>query len=162
MPSYFARNLEFLRKQQDLSTSEISAKLQLAENQWLNFEQGKVEPDFELLIRISDFFHQSMDRLIRIDQQLRFHQWDKKQIKLILLDVDGTMTDGGMYYSESGDQAKRFHSQDGLAIHRLITRYGMEFGFISSGSTTAIVRKRAKKTGSNKDLLWNTTQIGSS
>ena len=37
-------------------------------------------------------------------------------IKFLVLDVDGVMTDGGMYYTESGDQFKKFNTKDGMAI----------------------------------------------
>ncbi|MDR1502836.1 MAG: acylneuraminate cytidylyltransferase, partial [Prevotella sp.] len=39
-----------------------------------------------------------------------------KQIKLFLTDVDGVLTDGGMYYSESGDEMKKFNTRDGMAF----------------------------------------------
>ena len=38
----------------------------------------------------------------------------KKPIKLFLCDVDGTLTDGGMYYSENGDELKKFNTRDGM------------------------------------------------
>lgn len=38
------------------------------------------------------------------------------RIKLLALDVDGTLTDGGLYFSHSGEELKRFHVQDGLGI----------------------------------------------
>ena len=39
-----------------------------------------------------------------------------KNIKLIATDVDGVLTDGGMYYSSNGDTLKKFHARDGMAI----------------------------------------------
>ena len=39
-----------------------------------------------------------------------------KKIKLIATDVDGVLTDGGMYYSSKGDVLKKFHARDGMAV----------------------------------------------
>ena len=37
-------------------------------------------------------------------------------IKLVITDVDGVLTDGGMYYSDKGDVMKRFHTRDGMGV----------------------------------------------
>ena len=42
-----------------------------------------------------------------------------KKIKILLTDVDGVLTDGGMYYSSKGDVMKKFHARDGMAISLL-------------------------------------------
>lgn len=42
-----------------------------------------------------------------------------KKIKLLVIDVDGVMTDGGMYFAENGDQMKKFNTKDGMAIIHL-------------------------------------------
>ena len=39
-----------------------------------------------------------------------------KKIKIVLTDVDGVLTDGGMYYSGDGDIMKKFHARDGMGI----------------------------------------------
>ena len=38
------------------------------------------------------------------------------KIKVVLTDVDGVLTDGGMYYSEKGDIMKKFHARDGMGV----------------------------------------------
>ena len=68
------------------------------------------------------------------------------RIKLIVLDVDGVMTDGGMYYDSMGQEQKRFYVKDGLAIAKAISR-GMEFGIISAGLRSEVVELRAKMLG---------------
>lgn len=66
-----------------------------------------------------------------------------KQIQLVVLDVDGTMTDGGMYYTAEGDIMKRFHVHDGMGINLL--RYaGIEIA-IMTADPSPIVAARAKK-----------------
>ena len=42
-----------------------------------------------------------------------------KKIKILLTDVDGVLTDGGMYYSSKGDVMKKFHARDGMGISLL-------------------------------------------
>ena len=42
-----------------------------------------------------------------------------KDIKAFILDVDGVLTDGGMYYSKEGDVMKRFHARDGMGVSLL-------------------------------------------
>ena len=39
-----------------------------------------------------------------------------KKIKLVITDVDGVLTDGGMYYTSNGDIMKRFHVRDGMGV----------------------------------------------
>ncbi len=74
--------------------------------------------------------------------------WKQKldKIKLLVLDVDGVMTDGGMYYSENGDQIKKFNTKDGIAIQHL-TKNGYQVAIISSGYTTEMIQKRAELLG---------------
>ena len=67
----------------------------------------------------------------------------KKNIKLFLCDVDGTLTDGGMYYSENGDELKKFNTRDGMGF-QLLREAGIKTGIITS-EDTKIVAKRAQK-----------------
>lgn len=66
-----------------------------------------------------------------------------KSIKLFLCDVDGVMTDAGMYYAESGDEFKKFNTHDGMAFE-LLRRAGIKTGIITS-ENTKIVEQRAIK-----------------
>ena len=42
------------------------------------------------------------------------------EIKLIITDVDGVLTDGGRYYSEKGEMMKKFHVRDGMGVNILL------------------------------------------
>lgn len=145
--SYFGKNLRFLRDQRGMSPHAFAELLDIWEDTLTKFEKGKEEADYDSLIRISETLGLPIDHLLIRNLELQHAKIQAKHIKLILLDVDGTMTDGGMFYSENGDQFKQFNSQDGMAIHRMITRHGMRFGLISSGSTENIVYNRAEKLG---------------
>ena len=68
---------------------------------------------------------------------------DYSKIKLFLSDVDGVMTDAGMYYSENGDELKKFNTHDGLGF-RLLKEKGIKTGIITS-EETKIVERRFKK-----------------
>ena len=68
---------------------------------------------------------------------------EKKWIKLFLCDVDGTLTDGGMYYSECGDELKKFNTRDGMGF-QLLREAGIKTGIITS-ENTKIMANRAKK-----------------
>ena len=65
------------------------------------------------------------------------------KFKLFLSDVDGTLTDGGMYYDENGNELKKFNTHDGKGFEFLKMR-GIKTGIITSESTE-IVKKRAAK-----------------
>lgn len=70
-----------------------------------------------------------------------------KALKMLILDVDGVLTDGGMYVSEKGDQMKRYHTQDGLALLELSKSNKLTLGIISSGFTQHMVQDRAALLG---------------
>ncbi|HTS00101.1 MAG TPA: HAD-IIIA family hydrolase [Bacteroidota bacterium] len=65
-----------------------------------------------------------------------------RRVKMVLLDVDGVLTDGGLYYTAEGHELKRFHAHDGYGIQRG-REAGLAFGIIS-GRSTPIVDARAR------------------
>lgn len=68
-----------------------------------------------------------------------------KNIELVLLDVDGVLTDGGLYYSNSGERTKKFYVKDGTGI-KLLQRAGIEVAFIT-GLQSDLVSHRARDLG---------------
>jgi len=79
-----------------------------------------------------------------------------KTIKLFLTDVDGVLTDAGMYYSENGDELKKFNTRDGKGME-LMREKGIKIGIITS-ENTKIVADRAKKL--NVDFLFQSRKDG--
>lgn len=65
-----------------------------------------------------------------------------RKVKLLILDVDGVMTDAGMFFTESGDQFKKYNAKDGMAIMAL-TKANFQVGIISSGFKQEMVKARA-------------------
>ena len=70
-----------------------------------------------------------------------------KSIKLLLVDVDGVLSDGKLYFGNNGEEFKSFNIKDGLGI-KLLQRNGIEVGIIT-GRSSKIVSKRAKDLGIN-------------
>ena len=66
-----------------------------------------------------------------------------KKIRALALDVDGVLTDGGMYYGPGGEGLKRFNVKDGLGL-RLVIEAGIAVVLIS-GENSEILRRRAEK-----------------
>src|SRR5882762_7048023 len=68
------------------------------------------------------------------------------RIKILLTDVDGVLTDNGVYYSEAGEVMKRFSIRDGMGVERLRKLCGIETGIIT-GEMSPSVARRAEKLG---------------
>ncbi len=76
------------------------------------------------------------------------HNFSK--IKLFLTDVDGVLTDAGMYYTENGDEFKKFCAYDGMGL-QLLQQIGLKVGIITSEDRT-LNKRRATKLGLNFDF----------
>jgi YrbI family 3-deoxy-D-manno-octulosonate 8-phosphate phosphatase len=76
-------------------------------------------------------------------QPARAEEPDLSKIKALFTDCDGVMTDGGMYYSESGDELKRFQTRDGVGL-AMLKRAGLIVGIITSESVELVKRRGAK------------------
>lgn len=79
-------------------------------------------------------------QLLNADLRARF-----KKIKLLILDVDGVMTDGGLTLGDDGQEYKTFHAHDGLGM-KLLKASGVNIAIIT-GRTSNVVKKRAESTG---------------
>ncbi len=77
------------------------------------------------------------------EKGLETEQTNFPEIKMFLTDCDGCLTDGGMYYSENGDELKEFNTRDGMGF-ALLRERGIITGIITSESV-ALNRRRAEK-----------------
>lgn len=66
-----------------------------------------------------------------------------RNIRLFATDVDGVLTDGGMYYSEAGDEWKKFNTRDGMGI-KLLQKVGLITAIVTQ-ERTRLVARRAEK-----------------
>ena len=89
------------------------------------------------------------DDWLIIERKLEIRERQKKRmiqipgIKMFLTDCDGCLTDGGMYYSEKGDEMKKFNTKDGMGL-RLLQDRGILVGIIT-GEKVALNRRRSEK-----------------
>lgn len=72
----------------------------------------------------------------RLEQTLR-------RIRLFATDVDGVLTDAGMYYSESGDEWKKFNTRDGMGI-KLLQKAGLVTALVTQEHTKLVARRGEK------------------
>ena len=68
-----------------------------------------------------------------------------KEIKLVIFDVDGVLTDGGLYFTDDGREIKKFNVKDGLGIS-LLVQHDIEVAVIT-GRSSVIVAERMKSLG---------------
>jgi len=80
--------------------------------------------------------------MIAISEQTRERV---KQIKMIVFDVDGVLTDGGLILGDDGLEYKAFNTHDGLGM-KMLKASGVEMAIIT-GRTSNVVAKRAEITG---------------
>ena len=85
-----------------------------------------------------------------------------KPIRLIAFDVDGVLTDGGLYLSDSGEEFKRFNSLDGHGL-KMLKASGVELAIIT-GRTSRCVELRAKNLGitylyQGVEKKWDAMQV---
>jgi 3-deoxy-D-manno-octulosonate 8-phosphate phosphatase (KDO 8-P phosphatase) len=72
------------------------------------------------------------------------------RVRLLVLDVDGVLTDGTLYFSATGEEIKAFNIQDGLGV-KLLRASGVEVAIIS-GRRSAALERRAENLGVNRLL----------
>lgn len=103
---------------------------------------------YDQLILWADQVGISVDSLLKKDYQAQAERLAAHPIKLLVLDVDGVLTDGGMYYSELDpvNEFKKFNAKDGMSIIHYIQKGG-QIAIISSGKNINLIRTRAKHLG---------------
>ncbi len=136
--SLYYNNLTHLLDQKEISISQF-------ENIILIPKVRILEPTPPELVKISDYFDISIDSLLRKPLK-NYNKILSSDIKFLILDVDGTLTDGGMYFTENGDMIKKYNTKDGMAIKGL-TKSGFHVGIISHSHQSKMVENRASMLG---------------
>lgn len=65
------------------------------------------------------------------------------KIRLVLTDVDGVLTDGGVFYGKDGEVLKRFNIRDGMGVERL-REIGVEVGIVTGENSESVIRRAEK------------------
>ncbi|MFN8790513.1 MAG: KdsC family phosphatase [Bdellovibrionales bacterium] len=83
----------------------------------------------------------------RLSQTFRTWIWKTQAprgpVRLFLTDIDGVLTDGGMYYTEKGDEFKKFQVQDGMGFN-ILKELGIKTGFVTAESRELNLRRSQK------------------
>ncbi len=74
------------------------------------------------------------------DPQRKLALEKARDIQLLLLDVDGVLTDGNLLYSGNGEESKAFNTQDGFGL-RLLREAGVEVGVITARKSEVVARR---------------------
>lgn len=67
-----------------------------------------------------------------------------RQVKIVVTDCDGVLTDTGVYYSEHGESMKRFSIRDGMGVERLRTQCGIETSIMTGEGSGSVIRRAEK------------------
>lgn len=143
MKNLFAKNLNFLIKKNNINIGDFCSQTGCKTQRILKIINGQTLANVQEILETSHFFYLPTDLLLLEDIEKKENLISTFDFRFLALDIDGVMTDGGMFYAESGDEFKKFNAKDGLAIIRLIEG-GYHVGFISSGFNKEIIQRRAQ------------------
>lgn len=101
------------------------------------------KPDLDYVVSLAEDLEITIDQLI-YEEVVEDNLTDKiSKIKMLVMDCDGVLTDGGMYFTKNMDEIKRFNAKDGQGIRNLQEK-GILTGIISAGISTGLVERRAE------------------
>jgi len=160
MKCFFSENFNYLSVQRKMDARTWADATGIAENHIHDFLTKKNLPDAEQLIKISGFLNYPLNKLLTEDISIVEQVVKTFDFRFLVLDIDGVMTDGGIIYTETGDEIKKFNAKDGLAIISLINA-GYQVGFLSSGFTHNTITHRATVLGVKKVYIgtWKKMEI---
>ncbi len=101
-------------------------------------EQEAVDIDTEFEYKLAESLYLREQQYNTSDLTCKLNK-----IKMLIMDVDGVLTDAGMYYSEDGNELKKFNTRDGMGL-KMLRQRGIKQAIIT-GENTQIVKNRAKK-----------------
>lgn len=140
MKNVFLSNLDFLVKNMNLSNIKGIKETKYNSSEWIDLAER-----IALEAKI-DLFH-----LFFVDLRMN-SEWQKTSaFDMLVLDVDGVMTDGGMYVDSKGVEIKKFNTKDGMAI-KFLRKKGIPVAFLSSGLNAEIIEYRAKML--DVEIFW--------
>jgi len=150
MNNYYLKNINYLAQRENKSLEELAAIVGIGHD---------IEnPSVKSLLKLSAHFDQPIDVLVKKEMD-KTEEVLKRDTQLLITDVDGVLTDGGMYYTENGDAIKKYNAKDGLGIKRL-TKKGFRVGIISHSTFKGMVHDRAKTIGITDIYVGKDPKLG--
>jgi 3-deoxy-D-manno-octulosonate 8-phosphate phosphatase (KDO 8-P phosphatase) len=158
--TFIGKNIKFLREQQQISHKKLALMCSMSVDSLKTIENGAIEPDLQQMILLAEALNYPIDRMIADNLEKNYYTLKSFDFKFLALDIDGVLTDGGMYFTEGGDEFKKFNAKDGMAIIQL-TSTGKSVGFVSSGINSKIIEKRAQMLGVQKVYVgtWKKAEV---
>ncbi len=144
--SFLSKNIRYLRGKKQIHIKDMAKECDIPLEIINQLEENLDEAGIEYLVKIADFLNTTIEHLVTKDIEKSIESLADFKLGLLAMDIDGVLTDGGMYYTQSGDEFKKFNARDGLAIKNFIIK-GNKAGFISSGINDNIIRRRAELLG---------------
>lgn len=157
--NYFKKNISYLNRLRGFSPEQLAETVGLRPQDLADLETGFQDPKLDDLVRIAEAFEVSLDRLVTVDLHAQAERFQSMDIKLLVLDVDGVLTDGGMYFTEKGDEIKRYNTKDGRAL-MACKRNGIEVAFLSGGVKTKVIADRAERLGVERFYVGLEPKLG--
>jgi len=123
----------------------------------------KISPE-EFTLDFFNFIKQSLDNekdisisIEKVNEKVN-EKIKKFDFKLLVLDIDGVLTDSGIFISDSDNEMKKFNAKDGYGIIQLVNN-NHQVAFLSSGKNTHILNKRAEMLGVQHVYLGTWTKL---
>lgn len=153
-------NIRFRREQSQHTLTQLARMANVDLDALKQIETGAIEPSLSQAVAIAHALDFPLERLITEDLEQKHNLLKNFECKFLAMDVDGVLTDAGMYYAEAGDELKKFNAKDGLAI-KLLTASGIPVGFISSGKNAKTIENRAELLGVERVYVgtWKKAEI---
>lgn len=129
----FDKNINYLLKEKKIDKSKLKK---------INFNKIKLKN----ALKIATHSAYSIDELLTKDLEKKESKLKNFELKLLVTDIDGVLTDGGLYFTKEGDEIKKFNAKDGMGIKQIMNT-GCKVGFLSSGLNGKIVEERGKMLG---------------
>jgi 3-deoxy-D-manno-octulosonate 8-phosphate phosphatase (KDO 8-P phosphatase) len=142
---YLFQNIKFLASKNRKSEDEVYESLGFSQEEVFSFVTASNNPSPDQLIKLSEYFNTPIDILIRKDLT-KISEYASKNIQMLVVDVDGVLTDGSLSFSDSGLEFKTYNAKDGLALIRL-GKSNIKTGMLSHGFNRALVKNRGEMLG---------------
>ncbi|MEI6765611.1 MAG: HAD-IIIA family hydrolase [Bacteroidota bacterium] len=154
------KNIRILRKRLKIDLQELARRAGIGEGIIVQIENNILMPDCEQIVKLAAALDYPVGRILTEDLEKSGELLSGFDFKMLALDIDGVLTDGGMFVTQTGDEFKKFNAKDGLAI-KTLTASGIPVAFISSGINGKIIESRAALLGVQKVYVgtWKKLEV---